>query len=97
VPPVLVTLSPCGSLKTLEFMRWLGVSVPRWLENDLKHSADILETSVRVAVNLFEELWLYARDKGCPLGANIESVSLGKAEIEASVEMTKQVQRILRR
>jgi hypothetical protein len=97
VPPVLVTLSPCGSLKTLEFMRWLGVSVPRWLENDLKHSADILETSVRVAVNLFEELWLYARDKGFPLGANIESVSLGKAEIEASVEMTKQVQRILRR
>jgi 5,10-methylenetetrahydrofolate reductase len=97
VPPVLVTLSPCGSLKTLEFMRWLGVSVPRWLENDLKHSADILETSVRVSVNLFEELWLYARDKGFPLGANIESVSLGKAEIEASVEMTKQVQRILRR
>jgi hypothetical protein len=78
-------------------MRWLGVSVPRWLENDLKHSADILETSVRVSVNLFEELWLYARDKGFPLGANIESVSLGKAEIEASVEMTKQVQRILRR
>lgn len=97
VPPVLVTLSPCGSLKTLEFMRWLGVSIPRWLENDLKHSADILETSVRVSINLFEELWLYARDKGIPLGANIESVSLGKAEIDASVEMTKQVQRILRR
>lgn len=97
VPPVLVTLSPCGSLKTFEFMRWLGVSVPRWLENDLKHSADILETSVRVSVNLFEELWLYAREKGLPLGANVESVSLGKAEIEASVEMTKQVQRILRR
>jgi hypothetical protein len=50
-----------------------------------------------VSVNLFEELSLYARDKGFPLGANIESVSLGKAEIEASVEMTKQVQRILRR
>jgi len=96
MPPVLVTLSPCGSLKTFEFMRWLGVSVPRWLENDLKHSADILDTSVRVSVKLFEELWSYARDKGIPLGANVESVSLGKAEIEASVEMTKQVQRILR-
>ncbi|MBK7863933.1 MAG: 5,10-methylenetetrahydrofolate reductase [Archangiaceae bacterium] len=97
VPPVLVTLSPCGSLKTLEFMRWLGVSVPRWLENDLKHSADILQSSVRVSVNLFEELWSYASDKGIRLGANVESVSLGKAEIDASVEMTKQVQRILRR
>ena len=48
-------------------------------------------------VNLFEELWLYARDKRFPLGANVESVSLAKAEIEASVELTKQVQRILRR
>jgi hypothetical protein len=96
-PPLLVTLSPCGSLKTFEFMRWLGVSVPRWLENDLKHSADILETSVEVSVNLFEELWQFARDKGLPLGANVESVSLGKAEIEASVEMTKRVQGILRR
>ncbi len=96
-PPLLVTLSPCGSLKTFEFMRWLGVSVPRWLENDLKHSADILETSVQVSVTLFEELWHYARDKGLPLGANVESVSLGKAEIEASVELTKRVQRILRR
>ncbi|MBL8951378.1 MAG: hypothetical protein JNK82_11405 [Myxococcaceae bacterium] len=95
VPPVLVTLSPCGSLKTLEFMRWLGVSVPRWLENDLKHSADILETSVRVSVNLFEELWEFARGKGIALGANVESVSLGKAEIDASIELTKQVQRIL--
>jgi hypothetical protein len=97
VPPVLVTLSPCGSLKTFEFMRWLGVSVPRWLENDLKHSADILETSVQVSVSLFEELAQFARDKGFPLGANVESVSLAKAEIEASVEMTKRVQRILRR
>lgn len=97
VPPVLVTLSPCGSLRTLEFMRWLGVSVPRWLENELLHSADILETSVRVSVSLFEELSQFARDKGIPLGANVESVSLGRAEIDASVELTKQVRRVLGR
>ncbi len=33
VPPVLVTLSPCGSKKTLEFLAWLGtdraMTVPR--------------------------------------------------------------------
>ncbi|MBX7097744.1 MAG: hypothetical protein K1X89_08535 [Myxococcaceae bacterium] len=97
VPPVLVTLSPCGSLKTLEFMRWLGVSVPRWLENELSHSADILETSVEVSARVFEELHGFARDKGIPLGANVESVSLGKAEIDASVELTRRVQRTLGR
>lgn len=29
--PVLFTLSVCGSVKTLAFLKWLGVDVPRWL------------------------------------------------------------------
>src|SRR5690606_8365216 len=45
VPPILLTLSPCGSLQTLEFMNWLGVSVPLWLRNELMHAQDILEKS----------------------------------------------------
>lgn len=97
VPPVLITLSPCGSLKTLEFLSWLGVALPRWLENELRHSADILETSVNVCTAIFQELHAYAQHKGLPLGANIESVSLAKAEIEASVELTRRVQGILGR
>lgn len=27
--PIVFTLSPCGSLKTLEFMKWLGIEVPK--------------------------------------------------------------------
>ena len=30
--PVVLTFSPCGSVRTLEFMKWLGISSPRWLE-----------------------------------------------------------------
>ena len=41
--PVVLTFSPCGSVRTLEFMKWLGISFPRWLENELRHSADTLE------------------------------------------------------
>lgn len=37
--PIVFTLSTCGSMKTLEFLRWLGVDVPRWIENDLRHAA----------------------------------------------------------
>ena len=36
--PILFNLAPCGSTKTLEFMKWLGISIPRWLENELKYS-----------------------------------------------------------
>jgi 5,10-methylenetetrahydrofolate reductase len=27
--PILFTLTPCDSLKTLQFMKWLGVSIPK--------------------------------------------------------------------
>jgi hypothetical protein len=93
--PVLITLSPCGSLKTLEFLNWLGVAVPRWLENELRHSADILQTSVDVCVSIFEELYDFARSKGIALGANVESVSLARPEIEASVELTHRVRQVM--
>jgi hypothetical protein len=46
LPPLLVTLSPCGSKKTLEFLAWLGISVPRWLQNELLHASDILTKSL---------------------------------------------------
>jgi hypothetical protein len=91
VPIVLVTLSPCGSAKTLAFMRWLGIAVPRWLENELLHAEDTLRASVEVSLAIFEELLAFARSKGIPLGCNVESVSLALAEIDASVEMVHRV------
>lgn len=83
--PIVLTFSPCGSLKTLAFMKWLGIRFPRWLENELRFSADPLETSLRLCERIFLEVWSYARDKGIPLGVNVESVSIRKVEIEASV------------
>ncbi len=87
MPPILITLSPCGSLRTLEFMRWLGVSVPRWLENDLHNSRDILQTSIKVCLDVLADLQDFASSRKIPLGCNVESVSLMKVEIEASVEL----------
>lgn len=91
VPPILLTLSPCGSAKTLAFMRWLGIEVPRWIENEIVHASDPLETSVDLAVSGFRDLLSFARSKGIDLGCNVESVSLRRAEIEASVELVERV------
>jgi len=87
--PIVLTFSPCGSLKTLAFMKWLGIRFPRWLENELRFAADPLETSLRLCERIFLEVWSYARDKGVPLGVNIESVSIRKAEIDASVWLAR--------
>ncbi len=93
--PIILTFSPCGSLKTLAFMKWLGIFFPRWLENDLQYARDPLAKSVELCERTFAEAWEYAREKNIPLGINVESVSIRKVEIEASVELfTRLHQRI---
>jgi len=89
--PILFTLTPCGSIKTLQFMKWLGISFPRWLENELIHSHDILEKSINVSEKNWLELKEFADDKGIPIGCNIESVAIRKVEVDASIELLHRV------
>ena len=93
--PVMMTFSPCGSEKTMEFMKWLGIHFPKWLKNDLIHSQDILGASVDTCLRTFRELVDFSLKKGIPIGANIESVSIRKDEIDASVELLENVKDIL--
>lgn len=91
--PIILTFSPCGSPKTLSLLRWLGVSVPRWLENELVHHGDILTRSVDLCDEICEEVIAFARAKEIPIGFNVESVSIARAEIEASVELFRRLRR----
>ena len=95
--PIIVTFAPCGSEKTLAFMKWLGISFPRWLENELRFASDPLATSLKLCDQVFAEVWEYARSKQIPLGINVESVSIRKAEIEASVELMRLLQSRMQR
>jgi hypothetical protein len=97
VPPVLVTLTPCGSERTLGFLRWLGVTVPPWLENELLRAADTLAASVDLCLDVFADLHGFAKQRGIALGCNVESVSLRRDEIDASVELVHGVARIMDR
>jgi 5,10-methylenetetrahydrofolate reductase len=85
--PIVLTFSPCGSVRTLEFMKWLGISFPRWLENELRHSTDTLERSIDLCESVFSDVQDFAREKHLPIGINVESVSIRKTEVDASVEL----------
>jgi hypothetical protein len=95
--PIIFTFSPCGSLKSLEFMKWLGISIPKWLENDLLNSEDILDKSVRLSEEIFSELLDFAREKDIPIGCNIESISIRKVEIDASMQLHEDLKGIIAR
>jgi hypothetical protein len=89
--PIIFTLTPCGSLKTLHFMEWLGIDIPQWLQNELKHSNDILSNSIAICKSIAVELLDYSKSKNIPIGFNIESVAIRIDEIEASIELVKDI------
>lgn len=93
--PIILTFSPCGSEKTLEFMKWLGISFPEALERELREAKDPLETSIDVCERIFSEAWDFAREKRLPIGVNVESVSIRRVEIEASLELLSRLRRRL--
>lgn len=89
--PIIFTLTPCGSPKTLQFMKWLGISIPAWLENELRHSPDILQESIDYCEQSWRELQSFAEEKGIPIGCNIESVAIRKVEVDASIELLRRL------
>ena len=95
--PIVFTFSVCGSLRTLEFLTWLGVDVPRWIQNELRHAEDTLEVSFEEALATALELIAYCRRLGVPFGLNVESVSMRRAEIESSVDLAARLRAELRR
>jgi hypothetical protein len=95
--PIVFTFSVCGSMKTLEFLRWLGVDVPRWIANELRHAEDTLDASYDQAVATASELIVFCRRIGVPFGLNVESVSIRRVEIEATVRLAARLRAELRR
>ena len=89
--PIIFTLTPCGSRKTLNFMEWLGIDIPDWLRSDLDHSKDILSKSVDTCKAIAADLSSYCLEKQIPFGFNIESVAIRKEEILASIELLKSI------
>lgn len=95
IAPIIFTLTPCGSEKTLQFIKWLGISVPAYLEEILKHSGSMLAESLEVCENIFKSLYTFAKEEGIPIGANVESVSIRREEIEASIQLAKDIRAFL--
>ncbi|MFV0458959.1 MAG: 5,10-methylenetetrahydrofolate reductase [Actinomycetales bacterium] len=93
--PVVLTLAPCGSAKTLDFMTWLGVDIPHWVRNDIMFSDDPLGESFDQCLASAQVLRRFCRRLGLPFGISVESVTNRKAEIEASVQLAVEIRAVL--
>jgi hypothetical protein len=94
VPPIVLTLSPCGSRQTLDFLEWLGVAVPTPVKRELLTATDMLTRSVELALDIFAELRDFASEQGLGIGCNVESVTVRPAEVDASLELLHRIARV---
>ncbi len=93
--PVVVTLAPCGSVTTLDFMLWLGIEVPRWLQTAIARSDDPLAESYEQCLGNASAIAAFCRRLGLPFGINVESLTNRKVEIEAAIELAREIRRTL--
>lgn len=94
--PAMLTLAPCGSTTTLAFMAWLGIDVPRWLRTEIARSRDPLAESYDQCLTHARALITFCRRLGLPFGINVESLTNRKVEIEASVDLARDIRDLLR-
>lgn len=95
-PTIIFTITACGSEKTLGFMEWLGIHIPENLKEELKAADDMLEKSVSICLEIASALTTFCMERSIPFGFNIESVAIRKAEIEASVDIARALDQMLK-
>jgi 5,10-methylenetetrahydrofolate reductase len=85
----ILTFSPCGSAKTLEFIEWLGVSVPEATSLRILNAEKPLYESIRICTNSLRQILDAVLPYELPLGLNIESLTNRKEEIDGSILLYK--------
>ncbi|MCE2597039.1 methylenetetrahydrofolate reductase [Motilimonas cestriensis] len=86
---IILTFSPCGSAKTLEFIEWLGISVPEATSLRILAADNPLAESIRICHNNLQQILSACLPLGIPLGLNIESLTNRKEEIDAAILLFK--------
>ncbi len=84
---LILTFTPCGGEKTLEFMQWLGISVPEATKWRMLDANNTLSESVRICRENLDLILKSCAHLNVPLGLNIESLTNRKEEIDASINL----------
>lgn len=84
---VVLTFAPCGREKTLAFLRWLGVNVAPQTERAILGAASPLAKSIQICRDNLRRILDRPYRDAIPLGVNVESVSINRDEIDASIDL----------
>lgn len=92
---VVLTFAPVSRAKTMEFIKWLGVRVPKEAEDLILNAEKPVDKSVEFLCDVLRHILDECVGIGVPLGISCESVSIFKSEIDGCHELFRRLQGIM--
>ncbi len=93
---IVLTFSPVGREKTMAFLSWLGVRIPPDTARAILAAARPLAKSIEISRDNLRRILEQPYAREIPLGINVESVSINKDEIDASVDLFHALREVIR-
>jgi len=93
---IVLTFSPVGREKTMAFLSWLGVRIPPDTARAILAAARPLAKSIEISGDNLRRILEQPYAREIPLGINVESVSINKDEIDASVDLFHALREVIR-
>jgi 5,10-methylenetetrahydrofolate reductase len=84
---IVLSFSPVGREKTMNFLNWLGVRIPPETAQAILGAANPLAKSIGICRDNLKRILEQPYAREIPLGVSVESVSINKDEIDASVDL----------
>ena len=84
---VVLTFAPVGREKTLAFMKWLGVRIAEDKQRAILEAPQPLAKSIDICRDNLRRILAHDYAREIPLGVNVESVSINRDELDASVDL----------
>jgi 5,10-methylenetetrahydrofolate reductase len=94
---VVLSFAPVGREKTMKFLEWLGVRIPPETARAVLGAASPLAKSIGVCRDNLRRILDQPYAREIPLGVSVESVSINKDEIDASIDLFHTLQETISR
>lgn len=93
---IVLTFAPAGREKTIAFLKWLGVHIPIETETTILSAANPIARSIEICRDNLRRILDNEYAHQIPLGINVESVSINRDEIDASVDLFRALDGVVR-
>ncbi len=92
---MVLTFSPVGREKTMAFLNWLGVRIPPGTARSILGAPNPLAKSIEICRENLRRILDHPYAREIPLGVNVESVSINRDEIDASVDLVHALSEVM--